>query len=64
GAPDHGPATPATSGPDTGWSTSVHRVAPRRPGVRTSVRRHFRVLAVLGGAALFVCALLLGMNLF
>ncbi|MYS41883.1 serine/threonine protein kinase, partial [Streptomyces sp. SID5998] len=54
----------ATSGPDTGWSTSVHRVAPRRPGVRTSVRRHFRVLAVLGGAALFVCALLLGMNLF
>ncbi|WP_439941258.1 serine/threonine-protein kinase [Streptomyces sp. BBFR115] len=64
GAPDHGPATPATSGPDTGWSTSVHRVAPRRPGVRTSVRRHFRLLAVLGGAALFVCALLLGMNLF
>ncbi|MGF1236050.1 serine/threonine-protein kinase [Streptomyces sp. 2-6] len=64
GAPDHGPATPATSGPDTGWSTSVHRVAPRRPGVRTSVRRHFRVLAVLGGAALFVCALLLGMNMF
>ncbi|MYX30282.1 protein kinase [Streptomyces sp. SID8381] len=64
GAPDHGPATPSTSGPDTGWSTSVHRVAPRRPGVRASVRRHFRVLAVLGGAALFVCALLLGMNLF
>ncbi|NMO33604.1 serine/threonine protein kinase [Streptomyces sp. GMY01] len=64
GAPDHGPATPSTSGPDTGWSTSVHRVAPRRPGVRTSVRRHFRLLAVLGGAALFVCALLLGMNLF
>ncbi|WP_459750462.1 serine/threonine-protein kinase [Streptomyces sennicomposti] len=64
GAPGRGPATPSPSGADTGWSTSVHRVAPRRPGVRTSVRRHFRVLAVLGGAALFLCALLLGMSLF
>ncbi|QKW30375.1 serine/threonine protein kinase [Streptomyces seoulensis] len=72
----HGPAPAASSastGPshlsspsaqDTGWSTSVHRAASRRPAVRTSARRHFRVLAVLGGAALFVCALLLGMSMF
>ncbi|MYR61858.1 serine/threonine protein kinase, partial [Streptomyces sp. SID625] len=49
---------------DTGWNTTVHRVPARRPGLRTSLRRHSRLIAVLGGAALFVCALLLGMSLF
>ncbi|MEU6477348.1 serine/threonine-protein kinase [Streptomyces sp. NPDC047017] len=49
---------------DTGWNTTVHRVPARRPGLRTSPRRHSRVIAVVGGAALFVCALLLGMTLF
>jgi serine/threonine-protein kinase len=42
----------------------VHRVAPRRPGLRTSLRRHFRLVAVLGAAVLFAAALLLGMNMF
>jgi serine/threonine-protein kinase len=42
----------------------VHRVPPRRPGLRSSLRRHFRVVAVVGGAALFVLALLAGMAFF
>ncbi|MGV9992076.1 protein kinase domain-containing protein [Streptomyces sp. NPDC003374] len=58
-----GPGAPA-SGPDTGWNTSVHRVAPRRPGLRTALRRHSRAVGVVGGALLFVTALLVGMALF
>ncbi|ANH94519.1 serine/threonine protein kinase [Streptomyces sp. SAT1] len=63
GAPGHA-AHPQASAVDTGWNTTVHRVPARRPGLRTSLRRHSRLIAVLGGAALFVCALLLGMSLF
>ncbi|GHE89757.1 hypothetical protein GCM10014715_52860 [Streptomyces spiralis] len=50
--------------PDTGWNTSVHRVPARRPGLRTSLRRHSRTVAVVGGTVLFVSAVLLGMSVF
>ncbi|MFF9408402.1 protein kinase [Streptomyces anandii] len=49
---------------DTGWNTTVHRVPARRPGLRTSLRRHSRTTAVIAGTVLFLSALLLGMNLF
>jgi serine/threonine-protein kinase len=49
---------------DTGWHTTVHRVPARRPALAGPLRRHRRLVAVLAGALLFVCALLLGMNLF
>nr|BFD81473.1 hypothetical protein StreXyl84_08740 [Streptomyces sp. Xyl84] len=62
--PDRAAAHPQVPGMDTGWNTTVHRVPPRRPGLRTSLRRHSRLVAVVGAAALFVCALLLGMSLF
>ncbi|WP_253266005.1 serine/threonine-protein kinase [Streptomyces sp. 6-11-2] len=52
------------AGMDSGWNTSVHRVPARRPGVRSSLRRHSRAAAVVGGAVLFVSALLLGMAWF
>ncbi|MFF4824797.1 serine/threonine-protein kinase [Streptomyces sp. NPDC001312] len=51
-------------GMDSGWNTSVHRVPPRRPGLRSSLRRHRRAAAVVGGAVLFVSALLAGMSWF
>ncbi|MFE1915053.1 hypothetical protein ACFW83_28320, partial [Streptomyces anandii] len=49
---------------DTGWNTTVHRVPARRPGLRTSLRRHSRTTAVIAGTVLFLSALLLGMSLF
>ncbi|MGW3512634.1 serine/threonine-protein kinase [Streptomyces sp. NPDC000994] len=52
------------AGMDSGWNTSVHRVPPRRPGLRSSLRRHRRAAAVVGGAVLFVSALLAGMAWF
>jgi serine/threonine-protein kinase len=42
----------------------VHRVPARRPGLRSSLRRHSRAVAVVGGAVLFVSALLLGLAWF
>ncbi len=65
-APRPAPAAPrpAPAAADAGWNTSVHRVPPRRPGLRSSLRRHSRVAAVVGGAALFVLALLVGMAFF
>jgi serine/threonine-protein kinase len=71
GAPDRGAGAsaavaprPAPAAAGDGWNTSVHRVPPRRPGLRSSLRRHSRVVAVVGGAALFVLALLAGMAFF
>ncbi|MFI1164368.1 protein kinase [Streptomyces sp. NPDC020801] len=61
GAPTPPASTPAV---EAGWNTSVHRVPPRRPGLRTALRRHSRAVAVVGGAVLFVSALLVGMTLF
>lgn len=67
GAPGHTarsqpkPPAPAL---DAGWNTSVHRVPARRPGLRTSLRRHSRTVAVVGGTVLFVSAVLVGMNVF
>jgi serine/threonine-protein kinase len=49
---------------DAGWNTTVHRVPARRPGLRSSLRRHSRAVAVVGGAVLFVSALLLGLAWF
>ncbi|GAA0922472.1 hypothetical protein GCM10009549_42210 [Streptomyces thermoalcalitolerans] len=49
---------------DDGWNTSVHRVPPRRPGLRPLLRRHFRVAAAVGGTVLFLLALFLGMAFF
>jgi serine/threonine-protein kinase len=49
---------------DTGWNTTVHRVPPRRPGLRTSLRRNYRVAVVVGGAVLFVVAVVVGMSAF
>lgn len=57
-------SAPASGAGDGGWNTSVHRVPPRRPGLRSSLRRHFGVAAVVGGAALFALALLVGMAFF
>lgn len=53
-------AAPGTAGMDSEWNTSVHRVPARRPGLRSSLRRHSRTAAVVGGTVLFVSALLLG----
>jgi serine/threonine-protein kinase len=55
---------PARTGLDTGWNTTVHRVPPRRPGLRTSLRPNYRVAAVVGGAVLFVIAVVVGMSAF
>ncbi|GAA2447761.1 serine/threonine-protein kinase [Streptomyces glaucus] len=55
----------APSGPpvvDTQWRTTVHRAAPRRP--RKPSLSPSRLVAVAGGAALFVLALLAGMAWF
>jgi len=46
----------------TEWKTSVHRAAPRRS--RLPLLRRSRLVAVLGGAALFAVALLVGMAWF
>ncbi|PZG82849.1 serine/threonine protein kinase [Streptomyces sp. NTH33] len=65
GAPARAAVTPspapAPGAGDGGWNTSVHRVPPRRPGLRSLLRRHFGVAAAVGGVALFVLALLVGM---
>src|SRR5690606_13624046 len=67
----HRRSTPAPAAPrpvsvttEDGWNTSVHRVPPRRPGLRSLLRRHFRVAAAVGGTALFLLALFLGMAFF
>ncbi|MEU7057473.1 serine/threonine-protein kinase [Streptomyces sp. NPDC046197] len=57
-------AAPGAPAAASGWNTTVHRVPPRRPGLRTSLRRHYRAVAVVGGAVVFVSALLVGMTLF
>ncbi|WP_346072678.1 serine/threonine-protein kinase [Streptomyces thermogriseus] len=49
---------------EDGWNTSVHRVPPRRPGLRPLLRRHFRLVAAVGGTVLFLLALFLGMAFF
>lgn len=70
GLPGSAPAHPAptggapASGLGTGWNTTVHRVPARRPGLRSSLRRHSRTTAVVAGTVLFLSALLLGMALF
>ncbi|MGV9254271.1 serine/threonine-protein kinase [Streptomyces sp. NPDC003697] len=70
GPPGGGPSggrgvpAPAASGVDTEWNTTVHRVPSRRPGLRTSLGRHPRAVVLVGGAVLFVSALLLGMACF
>lgn len=71
GAPEHAPQAQAqaqapvpASVLDSGWNTSVHRVPARRPGLGTALRRHSRTVAVVGGAVLFVSAVLVGMNVF
>ncbi|MBC2865551.1 serine/threonine-protein kinase [Streptomyces mexicanus] len=58
------PLPPVQAVLDTGWNTTVHRVPARRPALAGPLRRHRRAAAVVGGALLFVCALLLGMSLF
>ncbi|WP_151483780.1 serine/threonine-protein kinase [Streptomyces albicerus] len=69
-----GAAAPAASAPtapaagvfvpvaDTEWKTSVHRAAPSRS--RLPFLRRSRPVAVLGGAALFTVALLVGLAWF
>jgi serine/threonine-protein kinase len=47
---------------DTEWQTNVHRAAPRRS--RLPFLRRSRPVAVLGGAALFTVALLVGLAWF
>ncbi|MET7383149.1 serine/threonine-protein kinase [Streptomyces sp. NPDC005526] len=66
GAPDPAARAAGRTDPagDGGWNTTVHRVPARRPGVRTSLRRHPRAAALVGGAVLFVSALLVGMAWF
>ncbi|MFB7112214.1 serine/threonine-protein kinase [Streptomyces sp. NPDC056190] len=63
-APARAGVASGAAGMDSGWNTSVHRVPPRRPGLRSSLRRHRRAAAVVGGAVLFVSALLAGMAWF
>ncbi|MGZ0200474.1 serine/threonine-protein kinase [Streptomyces sp. RM1] len=64
----HGSATAAPSngafvpGADTEWRTSVHRAATRRPNL--PLLRRSRLAALLGGAGLFIAALLVGMLWF
>nr|WP_279628625.1 serine/threonine-protein kinase [Streptomyces misionensis] len=47
---------------DTEWRTSVHRAATRRPNL--PLLRRSRLAALLGGAGLFIAALLVGMLWF
>ncbi|ALV33118.1 serine/threonine-protein kinase [Streptomyces sp. CdTB01] len=60
------PSAPAAGAvatvPDTEWKTSVHRAVPRRS--RLPYVRRSRAVAVLGGAALFVMAMLSGLAWF
>ncbi|MEU6406739.1 serine/threonine-protein kinase [Streptomyces sp. NPDC046985] len=58
--PRHGAASTAAPVLDSGWNTTVHRVPPRRTGLRGDSR----LIVLVGGAVLFVTALLLGMALF
>ncbi|MDF3301802.1 serine/threonine-protein kinase [Streptomyces tropicalis] len=57
-------AAPTASAAGDGWNTTVHRVPPRRPGLRTSLRRHPRTVAVVGGTFLFASAVLVGLTWF
>ncbi|MGP8303322.1 serine/threonine-protein kinase [Streptomyces inhibens] len=47
---------------ETEWKTTVHRAAPHRP--RLPFTRRSRLVALLGGAALFFVALLAGLTWF
>ncbi|MEV5518313.1 serine/threonine-protein kinase [Streptomyces flaveolus] len=58
-APTQGTFAPVAG---TEWKTSVHRAASRRP--RLPLLRHSRLMAALGGVALFTMALLAGLAWF
>lgn len=69
GLPVPGTAVPAPSvggvyvpAAETEWKTTVHRAAPHRPHLPIS--RRSRLVALLGGAALFFVALLAGLTWF
>ncbi|MYT18135.1 serine/threonine protein kinase [Streptomyces sp. SceaMP-e96] len=72
GTPIPGTAVPAPSvgsvggvsvrAAETEWKTTVHRAAPHRP--RLPLSRRSRLVALLGGAALFSVALLAGLTWF
>ncbi|KOG42317.1 serine/threonine protein kinase [Streptomyces decoyicus] len=69
GPPIPGTAVPAPSvggvyvpAAETEWKTTVHRVAPHHP--RLPISRRSRLMALLGGAALFLVALFAGLTWF